>query len=51
MSLPIPKTALAGLLREQGVDVEPDVLRALPREVELGERVRARIARAAPPPP
>ena len=42
---------LAGLLRERGTDVAPEVLRTLPREVELGERIRARIARAAPPPP
>ncbi len=41
---------LAGLLRERGIDVAPGVLQALPREVELGERIRARIARAAPPP-
>ena len=42
---------LAGLLREQQIEVEPETLRALPRDVELGERIRARIARAEPPPP
>ena len=45
---------LAGLLREREIESDPDVLRALPREVELGERIRARIARAAltaPSPP
>ena len=38
---------LAGLLREQGIDVEPAVLRALPHDVELGERIRARIEHSA----
>jgi hypothetical protein len=42
---------LADLVHERGIEIRPDALRALPREVELGERIRARIARAAPPPP
>jgi hypothetical protein len=39
--------ALAGVLREQGVEVETDELRQRPHDVELSSRLRARVARAA----
>jgi hypothetical protein len=37
--------ALASALREHGIGLAPSDLRALPHEVELGERVRARLHR------
>jgi hypothetical protein len=40
---------LAGVLREQGVEVEPAELKALPHDVELSDRVRALIGRGRPP--
>jgi hypothetical protein len=41
---------LAGLLQDQGIHVQPAVLQALPYDVELRDRIRARIVRAAPSP-
>jgi hypothetical protein len=38
--------ALAGILREQGVEVEAGELRELPHDVELSTRLRARVSRA-----
>jgi hypothetical protein len=39
---------LTRILREQGVEVEPAELKALPHDVELSDRVLARIGRGGP---